>query len=102
MNRPEIDKQNMAILKELQKLPNVGPATAEDLVLLGITEHSHLKGRNPDELYAELSAKTGQKQDPCVRDVFESIVWFAEGNPSRPWWHFTEGRKERDRKAGKK
>lgn len=84
------------ILKELQKLPNVGPATAKDLLLLNIRSKENLVARDPDELYESLCSLTGERQDPCVRDVFASLVAFANGAPAKPWWHYTP-----ERKAGK-
>jgi hypothetical protein len=81
------------VMKELQKLPNVGPATAKDLLLLGIRCKQDLADKNPDELYERLSALTGHRQDPCVRDVFAALVDHAKGAPARPWWHYTPERK---------
>ena len=82
-------------LKILQKIPNVGPATAEDLIRLGIKRIEDLAGRDPDEMYIELCRKDGVRHDICVRDVFAAAVSYAKGEPARPWWHFS-----RERKAG--
>ena len=81
------------VLKELQKLPNVGPATAKDLLLLGVRSKDDLKSRSADELYQGLCKATGARQDPCVWDVFASLVAFANGAPAKPWWHYTAERK---------
>lgn len=77
----------------LEELPNVGPATAGDLRLLGITRPAQLVGRDPYALYDQLSARTGVRQDPCVYDVLISVVRYMEGAPARPWWHYTPERK---------
>lgn len=77
----------------LEDLPNVGPATAGDLRALGIARPSQLVGRDPYVLYDRLCALTGTRQDPCVADVFLSVVRYMEGAPSRPWWHYTAERK---------
>jgi hypothetical protein len=90
-------KDNLA-LKRLQQLPNVGPAMAKDLLLLGITDSAQLVSRDPDQMWEELCVKTGVRHDPCVRDVFESVIAFANGKPAQPWWAFTEGRKKRDQR----
>lgn len=82
-----------SLLKELQKLPNVGPATAGDLVLLGVRGVDDLRTRSADDLYEELCIKTGQRQDPCVWDTFASIVHFAQTGERKKWWDFTEIRK---------
>ena len=79
----------------LLELPNVGPATALDLVRLGIVDRKALKGRDPDKMYEALCKKDGVRHDPCVRDVFASLVAFANGAPARPWWHYTPERKKR-------
>jgi Pathogenicity locus len=77
----------------LRDIPNVGPATVADLVLLGITTPAQLVGRDPFALYDELCARTGVRHDPCVYDVLISAVRYMEGAPSRPWWKYTAERK---------
>lgn len=81
-------------VSRLQALPNVGPAVAEDLRLLGIEHPGKLPGRDPFQMYDELCAKTGVRQDPCVLDVFMSVVHFMEGGEALPWWSFTAERKK--------
>ncbi len=80
----------------LRTIPNVGPATARDLIRLGITRPEDAAGRDPDELYWALCALDGRRIDPCVRDVFAAVVAYANGEEARPWWAFTPARKERD------
>lgn len=80
-------------MKDLEDLPNVGPATARDLRLLGITRPEQLVGRDPLALYNALCRKTGMRQDPCVLDVMLSVVRFMEGAPAKPWWAYTGERK---------
>jgi hypothetical protein len=77
----------------LEDLPNVGPATAGDLRLLGITRPAQLVGQDPYRLYDRLCERTGTRQDPCVYDVFISVVRYMEGAPAHPWWHYTPERK---------
>jgi len=84
----------------LLELPNVGPATALDLVRLGIVEPKALKHQNADTMYADLCKIDGVRHDPCVIDVFASLVAFANGAPARPWWHYTPERKGR-KKTGR-
>jgi hypothetical protein len=87
--RPGVDRSD-----PLQALPNIGPATAADLHLLGITRPEQLKGRDPFELYERLCRKTGRRHDPCLLDVFIATVRFVEGAPALPWWHYTAERKQ--------
>jgi len=78
---------------ELEDLPNVGPKTAADFRLLGITNPRQLKGRDPYQLYESLCRATGVRQDPCVLDVFIAATRFVGGETARPWWHYTAERK---------
>lgn len=77
----------------LEALPNIGPATAADLHLLGIALPAQLIGRDPWVMYETLCRITGQRHDPCLLDVFIATVRFVEGAPALPWWHYTAERK---------
>ncbi len=90
MNPARVRRDRLASLEDL---PNIGPAMTRDLNLLGIQIPSDLIGRDPYVLYDELSVRTGMRQDPCVLDVFLSVVRFMEGGDAQPWWAFTEERK---------
>ena len=79
----------------LEHLPNVGRATIADLRLLGIDEPKQLVGRDPYQMYDELCRMTNAKHDPCVIDLFISIVRFMEGAPPKVWWDYTPERKRR-------
>ena len=83
------------VIRELCKIPNVGPSIAEDLVRLGITSLDQLAPRDPYELYNELCLKDAVRYDPCLLDTFIAITAIARGEPARPWWHFTPARKAR-------
>ncbi len=86
-------------LNKLEDLPNIGKAMAADLHLIGIRTPQQLIGRDPFKLYEALCKKTGVRHDPCVLDVFISIVRFMDGGEALPWWSFTA---ERKRIYGKK
>ena len=77
----------------LEQLPNVGPALAADLRLIGIQHPKQLAGRDAFVLYQSLCAKTGQRQDPCVLDTFMAVTDFMRGAAPAPWWHYTAQRK---------
>ena len=79
--------------RELEDLPNIGPKTAADFRLLGITQPAQLKGKDPYRLYEALCRATGVRQDLCVLDVFIAATRFMGGDPARPWWHYTAERK---------
>lgn len=94
MNPAKVDRNR---LSRLEDLPNIGKASAQDLRLLGILTPSDLAGQDPFAMYARLCQMTGTRHDPCVIDVFMSVVSFMEGGEALPWWAFSE---ERKRKAG--
>jgi hypothetical protein len=77
----------------LEQLPNIGPALAADLRLIGIQRPSDLCGKDAFVLYQKLCAATGQRQDPCVLDTFMAAVDFMRGAPAAPWWKYTAQRK---------
>jgi hypothetical protein len=79
----------------LLKLRNVGKACRGDLTLLGIDSVQSLARQNADDLYVRLAALTGQRQDPCVHDVFAAIIHEAQTGEAQNWWAFTPARKIR-------
>ena len=91
MNPGKVDRTRVVRLTDL---PNVGPAIAEDLRLLGIDQPDQLAGKNPFEMYRMLCEKTAARHDPCVIDVFMSVTRFMAGEEARPWWKYTEERKQ--------
>ncbi|MFQ5354682.1 MAG: helix-hairpin-helix domain-containing protein [Thermodesulfobacteriota bacterium] len=90
MKNPDRDK-----VSRLVELPNIGSKLARTLELIGIDHPKKLIGKDPYELYVRLCAKTGERHDPCVLDVFISVVRFMEGGDALPWWSFTGERKSR-------
>ena len=86
---------------KLESIPNVGPAIAAKLRLLGYKVPRDLKGKNPYAMYQKLLKLTGRHYDPCLLDVFISAVSFCNGNPPKPWWEFTAERKKKLNKQTK-
>jgi hypothetical protein len=87
------DKVERAKVKSLTDLPNIGKAAAEDLRLLGFRSPEQIEGACPFEMYERLCEITATRHDPCVIDVFMSVTEFLKGGAPRPWWAFTEIRK---------
>ena len=85
---------NRQTVSHLEELPNIGKAMADDLRLVGIKHPQELIGKDPYKLYDELCRLTGKKHDPCVIDVFLSVVYFMEGGDAKPWWKFSPVRKK--------
>jgi len=80
----------------LSDLANVGPATLGDFKLLGIQRVAQLAKLQPSDafvLWRKLGRLTGGLHDPCVIDVFMSVISQAHGKKPCPWWHFTKQRK---------
>lgn len=90
MNPKKVQRDKVG---KLEDLPNIGKAMAADLRLIGIYSPEQLCDCDAYELYVMLCDKTGQRQDPCVIDVFLSIVHFMRGGEAMPWWEFTAERK---------
>jgi hypothetical protein len=90
---PRSRKPSRTELTELEQIPNVGPAIATDLRLLGLTCPQDLASRDPYEMYADLCRITGLLHDPCVLDVFLAATRFMSGSPAQPWWKYTAERK---------
>ncbi|WP_321492421.1 helix-hairpin-helix domain-containing protein [uncultured Desulfobacter sp.] len=88
------DKVIREHVKTLTDLPNIGKAMEADLLSLGITEPGQLCGRSAQDLYQQLCRQSSAQHDPCVFDVFISIIRFMAGDVPKPWWHYTRERKE--------
>lgn len=88
--QPPEDPDTRAAWRGFQKLGSVGPATANDLVLLGFRATAELSGRDPIELYDRICQITGERHDPCVEDAFRCAIAQAD-HPDlpTPWrrWH---------------
>jgi nucleotidyltransferase/DNA polymerase involved in DNA repair len=80
---------------ELLTLMNVGQATYQDFILLGIHSIAELATASADELYIRLQEITGQPHDPCVWDVFASAIHEANTGEKQRWWVWSKIRKER-------
>lgn len=91
------DDERRAAEVGLRESPNVGPATARDLIALGILSRADAAGKDPDAPYETLCALDGVRHDPCVRDVFAAVVASADGEPAQPWRVDSRRRKERER-----
>lgn len=90
MNPAKVKRSQTA---KLTDLPNIGPAMAQNLRLLGIERPGQLLGQSPYELYEQLCLLTATRHDPCALDVFISITRFMAGEDARPWWDYTAERK---------
>jgi nucleotidyltransferase/DNA polymerase involved in DNA repair len=88
-------------VRHLRDLVSVGPATLADFELLGIASVAELARCDAADLYARLARLTGQRQDPCVEDVFCAAIAQAR-DPDLPaeqarWYYWSRRRKARQR-----
>ncbi len=84
--------------RRLEDLISIGPAMLRDFERLGIRSMAQLAKQNPQRMYARLNRMSGQRQDPCVLDVFCAAVAQAR-NPRLPleqcqWWYWSRKRKK--------
>ncbi len=83
-------------LSPLVEIPGVGVSLAADLESLGIKQVAQLRGKNPQELYDQLCAKTNSKQDRCVLYVFRCAVYYASNTQhdadKLKWWNWKDVR----------
>ncbi|MBE9529121.1 MAG: pathogenicity locus [Proteobacteria bacterium] len=81
-------------IKDLRRIPGVGPVLSEALYSLGIRSVDGLKGREPEELYMEFCKLKGLHVDRCVLYVFRLAVYFASTTRHDPkllkWWNWKE------------
>lgn len=82
-------------IRSFQDIPNIGPAMERDFVQLGLNHPADLIGKDPFELYQQLSVITGARQDPCVLDTYMAAVEYMQGGSPKKWWEFTADRKKR-------
>ncbi|MCX6566345.1 MAG: helix-hairpin-helix domain-containing protein [Candidatus Aminicenantes bacterium] len=83
-----------AVLRDLQRIPGVGPKIAHDLWRLGVGSIEDLKGADPEKLYDRLCDLQRAKVDRCALYVFRSAVYFASRKNPKPdllkWWNWKD------------
>lgn len=95
-----------SVIKNLSRIPGIGPSLATDLYGLGVREVSELRGGNPESLYSELCERAGQHVDRCVLYAFRCAVYFASEPQPDPeklkWWNWKDGAKAVHSRGGRK
>jgi hypothetical protein len=87
-------------MRQLAELISIGPATLNDLELLGIHSVVQLRRRNPERMYRQLCRIKEVALDPCCLDVFVAAVAQAK-DPNLPieqcrWWYWSKARKRKN------
>lgn len=79
-------------MSDLRRIPGIGRNIEQDLVNIGIKCINDLKGKNPEQLYAEDCRFKGYKEDKCQLYVFRLAVYYAENDVHEPeklkWWYW--------------
>ena len=100
------DPETSAALKDLQRIPGIGPSIARDLCDLGIRSVPALRRRDPEKLYENLCELRGAHQDRCVLYTFRCAVYFASERSPDPeklkWWNWKDGHLAASRTANPK
>lgn len=85
--------------RQLKDLAGVGPATLEDLALLGVRSVTELAEQDGTELYERLCHMAGVQHDVCCLDVFRCAVAQARDpelpDEQRNWWYWSRLRKKK-------
>lgn len=83
-----------AALRNLRRIPGVGPTIARDLGELGVRSVGDLRGADPDALYRRLCDHQGTRVDRCMLYVFRCAVYFASTEHPDPerlkWWRWKD------------
>lgn len=80
-------------ISKLEELPNVGKAMKKYLHIIGVHHPRDLIGKDAFEMNELLCKRTNTTFDPCVIDVFMSIIHFMKTGEALLWWRFTQKRK---------
>ncbi|MEF2145732.1 MAG: helix-hairpin-helix domain-containing protein [Desulfovibrionaceae bacterium] len=83
-----------AALKDLTRIPGIGPRMADDLLRLGYSRVEQLCDQDAEEMYERLMLLEGRHVDRCVLYVFRCAVHFAETPEPDPdslkWWNWKD------------
>ena len=89
-----MDDAKKAVLRDLRRIPGVGPSIAEDLWLIGVRSVDDLRGGDPDALYERMCERQGVRIDRCMVYVLRCAVYFASEYPHDPdkllWWNWKD------------
>lgn len=81
-------------LRDLCRIPGVGPSIAQDLYELGVRRVADLADADPQELYERRCAQQGLRIDRCLLYVFRCAVYFASTDRPEPhllkWWNWKD------------
>jgi hypothetical protein len=80
--------------KELEQIPGVGEAIAQDMQNIGISSVAQLKGRDPEKLYQKLCDFKASPVDRCMLYVLRCAIYYASNTEHDPdllkWWNWKD------------
>lgn len=86
--------------RNLEAIPNIGKAIADDLRCISILTPAQLAARDPLATYRALAGCMGQRHDPCVLYTLIAADHFLRHGETIPWWKFsTQGREMLNRQG---
>ncbi|MBU1249001.1 MAG: helix-hairpin-helix domain-containing protein [Proteobacteria bacterium] len=81
-------------LKDLRRIPGIGPRLAQVLLRLGYTAVTTLRDQDPEDMYQKLMDLEGKHVDRCVLYVFRCAVYFSSAPSHDPellkWWNWKD------------
>jgi hypothetical protein len=88
------NEQNSNACLALQTIPGIGKILCKDLLDLGYSKVTDLKGQDPESMYQDLISLRGQHIDKCVLYVFRCAVYYASNDKRDPeklkWWNWKD------------
>jgi Pathogenicity locus len=92
MRAQPLPQPSAADLKDLRRIPGIGPSLARDLWNLGYRRVADLARQDAEAMYHDLEALCGHPMDPCVLYAFRCAVYFASPGEHDPallkWWNW--------------
>lgn len=88
--------EERAALKDLRRIPGVGPSIARDLWNQGFRRVDDLRGRDPQAMYERACEIQGVQVDRCLLYVFRCAVYFASRDAAEHdpkwllWWSWMD------------
>jgi len=80
--------------ENLEQIPGVGEAAAQDMRSIGINSVSQLKNRDPENLYQKLCDFKADPVDRCMLYVLRCAVYYASSTEHDPellkWWNWKD------------
>ena len=81
-------------LNDLEQIPGVGKAIAQDMQHIGIRSASQLKGQDPKKLYQRLCDFNASLVDRCMLYALRCAVYYASNTEHDPnllkWWNWKD------------